>query len=102
LTNPINQIRLKLKAVAPVGDPDADGVDEFPGGDRRDMADDRHQVAFAARLYLEHGKTIVIVVERHAFDGPDERFTGGGCVERRLQAGTNREPKKSTLKLACA
>ena len=72
----LEKVRLELEAVGSIRDPDADGVDELPGGDRRDVPDDRHQVALAARLHLQHGEAIVLVVERHPLDGPDERFSG--------------------------
>ena len=71
--------------MAPVRDPDADGVNELAGRDRRDVTDDRHEITLAARFHLQHGKSIVIVVEGHPLDGPDERFSGRGSVDRGLQ-----------------
>ena len=70
-----------------IRDPDADGVDEFPRRDRRDMADDRHEVALAPRLHLQHGEAVVFIVERHPLDGPDERFSGRCRVSGRFQEG---------------
>ena len=76
---------MNLKPVAPVRDPDADGVDELPGRDRRDVTDDRHEITLAARLHLQDREAGVLVVERHPLDGPDERFSGRGSVDRGLQ-----------------
>ena len=70
----LQEIRLELKPVAAVGDPDADGVDVFPGGDRRHMPDYGNQVALAPRLHLQDGKAVVVVMERHPLDGTDEGF----------------------------
>ncbi len=47
---------------------------KFPGGNRRDMADDRNQVPAAARLDLQDGKAIVLIVEGYALDRADKRF----------------------------
>ena len=63
-----------------VGDPDADGVDELAGGDRRRMADDGDEIALAPRLHLQDGEAVVLVVEGHALDRADERFLGRGRV----------------------
>ena len=70
----LQEIRLELKPMAAVGDPDADGVDVFPGGDRRHVTDDGHEVALASRLHLQDGKAVVVVMERHPLDGTDEGF----------------------------
>ena len=37
----LEKIGLELKAMRAIGEPDADGVDEFAGRDRSRMADDR-------------------------------------------------------------
>lgn len=73
----LQRIGLELKAVRAIGDPDADGVDEFAGRDERRMADDRNKITAPARLHLQDGETILLVVKRHPLNGPDERFTGG-------------------------
>jgi hypothetical protein len=51
------------------------------------MSHDRHQVALAARLHLQDGKAVVLIVEGHALDGPDERISGRGRVVRGFQGG---------------
>lgn len=76
-----------------IGDPDAGGVDELPGRDRRDMADDWHQVALAARLHLQDGEAVVFVMKRHSLDRTDERVSGRGSVEGGLQAGGPEQEK---------
>src|SRR5208283_1395075 len=48
----LEEIRLELETVRSVGDPDADGVDEFSRRDRSHMPDDGNEVAFPARLHL--------------------------------------------------
>ena len=58
-----------------------------PAGDRRDVTDDRHEVALAPRLHFQNSKSIVVVVERHPLDGPDERFSGRCGVHGRFQQG---------------
>ena len=73
--------------MGPIGDPYADGVDELPGGNRRDMPNDRHQVALAARLHLKDGEAVVFIMERHSLDGPDERFSGAGRHRRKVSSG---------------
>ena len=88
----LQEIRLELKAVAAVGDPDADRVDVFPGGDRRHVADDGDEVALAARLHLQHGKAVVVVMKRHPLDGADERLSWRRGVERWFQRRTGTGP----------
>ena len=58
----------------PVGEPDADGLDELAGRDRRRMADDGDEVAVAARLHLQDGEAVVLVVEGDPLDRTDESF----------------------------
>ena len=72
----LQQIGLELQAVRAIGDPDADGVDEFAGRDRRRMADDGDEIAPPARLHLQDREAVLLVVKRHPLDGADERFTG--------------------------
>jgi hypothetical protein len=45
------------------------------------MTDDWHEVALAARLHLQDGKTVVVVVERYPLDGTDERFSWRRGIE---------------------
>jgi hypothetical protein len=66
--------------VRAVGDPDADGVDEVAGGDRGDMPHDRDQISLAPGLHLQDREAVVLVVEGHPLDGPDEGFLGRGRV----------------------
>ena len=49
------------------------------------VTDDRHEITLAARLHLQDSEAGVLVVERHPLDGPDERFSGRGSVDRGLQ-----------------
>ena len=39
----LEEVGLELEPVSPVSDPDADSVDELPGGDRGDVPHDRHK-----------------------------------------------------------
>ena len=50
--------------------------DPFPGGDRRGMADDRHEIAMAARLDPQDAKAVLGVMERDAFDKTGKNFLG--------------------------
>ena len=71
-----------------IRDPDADGVDEFPGGDRGHVADDGDEVALPARLHLQDGESVVIVMEGHPLDGSDEGFFGGDASKDDLSGRT--------------
>jgi hypothetical protein len=51
------------------------------------MTDDWNEIAFAARLHLQDGKTIFVVMKRHSLNGTDERFSVWGSVEGSAQAG---------------
>ena len=82
----LEEVRLELEPVRAVGDPDADGVDEFARRDRRGMADDGDEVALAARLHLQDGEAVVLIVKGHALDRADERLSGRRRVKRRGQA----------------
>ena len=73
----LQRIGLELQAMRAIGEPDADGMDEFAGRDESGMADDGDKIAPPARLHLQDGETIFLVVKRHPLDGADERFTGG-------------------------
>ncbi len=44
------------------------------------MADDGHKVAFAPRLHLEDGEAVVLIVEGHTLDGPDECLSWRGSA----------------------
>ena len=48
----LQKVGFELEPVAPVGNPDAEGVDEFSRRDRRHMPDDGDEVTFPARLHL--------------------------------------------------
>ncbi|MCW2317610.1 hypothetical protein M2322_003174 [Rhodoblastus acidophilus] len=71
---------LELQPVRPVREPNADGVNELAGRYRGDMANDRHQVAMAARLDLQDSEAVVLVVEGNAFDGADKRVLRRRCI----------------------
>ena len=81
----LEQIGLELKAMRAIGEPDADGVDEFAGRDRSRMADDRDEIAPPARLHLQDREAILLVVKGHPLDRADERFTGRSGVGGGLQ-----------------
>jgi hypothetical protein len=76
----LQKVGFELKAVSAIGDPDADSVNIFAGGDRSGVADDRHEVAFAARFDLQNGEPILLIVKSHAFDRADERFPRRGGI----------------------
>ena len=88
---------LELQPVASISDPGADGVDVLPRGDRRHMPDDGNEVAFPARLHLEDGKAIAVVVEGHPLDRADERFPGRCCGERWFQRDTREMDERSAF-----
>ena len=81
----LEEVRLELQPVRSVGDPDADGVDEFARRNRRGVADDWHKVALPPSLHFQDGETAVLVVERHPLDRADERVLGRSCIEGRFQ-----------------
>ena len=72
----------ELQPVGAIGRPNADGVDELSRRYRGGMPDDRDEVTFAARLHLQHGEAIFLIVKSHPFDRADERFTRSGRVSR--------------------
>ena len=50
---------------------------ELAGADGRSVADDRDQVAMAARLYPQHAKAALLVVEGDALDETGEVLLAG-------------------------
>jgi hypothetical protein len=64
----------KLRPMRVVGDPDADSVNIFARRNRRGMADDRHEVALAARCHLQDGEPILLIVKSDPFGRAGERF----------------------------
>ena len=48
------------------------GLDVFAGRNRRNLANDRHELTPAAHLDAQHGKAILRVVERNALDDAGE------------------------------
>lgn len=102
----LEEIGFELKPMGSVGDPDADSVDEFAGGDRRDVADYWDEVALSSRLHLKDGKPVILVVESHALDRADERFPRLCRVKGRLQRwrlcwcdGFQNTPERESLQL---
>ena len=81
----LQRIGFELQAMCAIGEPDADGMDKFSGGDESGMADDRDEIAAPARLDLQDRKAILLVVKGHPLDGADERFTGGSGLGGGLQ-----------------
>ena len=81
----LERIRLELQAVRAIGDPDADGVDEFAGRDRSGVADDGDKIAPPARLHFQDREAALLIVKRHPLDRADERFTGGSRMGLGLQ-----------------
>ena len=59
----------------------------FPGRDGRGMADDRHQVAAAARLDPQDAEAAVDVMEGDALDGAGQDFLVWRCRLRPAGAG---------------
>ena len=66
--------RPELLTMRAVVGPFAGYGDPFPGGDRRGMSDDRHQVAMAARLDPQNAKAVLGIMERDALDQAGEDF----------------------------
>ena len=67
-------LRLELLAMGAIVEPFARGGDPFTGGDRCGVADDRHEVAIAARLDAQHAEAILGIVEGHALDDAGQHF----------------------------
>ena len=68
--------RLELLAVGAVVDPFARCGDPLAGGDHGGMADDRHQIAMAARLRPQNAEAVLGVVEGDTLDEAREHFLG--------------------------
>ena len=68
------EIGAKLYAVRPVVDPPPARLHEFAGANRRRVADDRDQIAMAARLDTQHAEPAVLVVKGDALDETGEVF----------------------------
>ena len=51
--------------------------------DRRGMADDGDEIAFASGLHAQHARTVLVVMERHPVDEPGEDFRAAvrGCFQ---------------------
>ena len=81
----LEKIRLELQAMRAIGDPDADGVDEFAGRDRSRMPNDRDEITPPARLHLEDCEAILLIVKGHPLDRADERLTGRSGLSGGLQ-----------------
>ena len=64
----LQRIGLELQAMRAIGEPDADGVDEFAGGDESGMAHDGDKIAPPARLHFEDREAVLLVVKRHTLD----------------------------------
>jgi hypothetical protein len=58
-------------------DPTAARLHELAGANGRSVADDGDQIAMAARLYPQHAKAALLVVEGYALDRP-VRFSQSG------------------------
>ena len=79
------KVGFELQPVGAIGRPNADGVYELSRRYRGGMPDDRDEVALAARLHLQDGEAIFLIVKSHPFDRADERFTRSGRVGCRPQ-----------------
>src|SRR6202795_4731445 len=71
-----HEARFELLAVGSVVDPFARRGDPLAGGDHRGVADDRDQVAVAARLDAQHAKAVFRVVEGDALDKAVQNLPG--------------------------
>ena len=74
-----NAARNCRPCVAVVG-PGAGGLDELAGRDQGGVADDRDEVALAARLDPQHAEAVVGVVEGDALDEPGEVVRAGLAI----------------------
>ncbi len=79
------KVGFELQPVGAIGRPNADGVYELSRRYRRGVPDDRDEVALTARLHLQDGEAIFLIVKCHPFDRADERFTQTGRVGCRPQ-----------------
>ena len=68
--------RLELLAMGAVVDPVARRGDPLAGGDRRGVADDRDQIAMAARLDPQNAEAVLGVVEGDPLDQAGQHFLG--------------------------
>ena len=59
---------LTMPAVRPVVDPPPARLHELAGANGRSVADDRDQIAMAARLHPQHAKAALLVVEGDTLD----------------------------------
>ena len=71
------EIGAKLYAVRPVVDPPPARLHELAGADGRSVADDRDQIAMAARLDPQDAEAAVLVVEGDALDQAGEVLAFG-------------------------
>ena len=70
----LEHVRFELKPMHAVADPSASRGDPLARPDCRRMAHHGHEVAFAARLHLEHAKAVLAVVEGDALDCARQRL----------------------------
>ena len=75
----------ELKPMRAVGNPNSDGVNKFPGRYRSCMPDDCDEVRRSARLHLQDGKSIFLIMEGDAFDRAGECFARRSGIRRGLQ-----------------
>ena len=101
----LQHLSLELKAMGAVADPKAAGGDPFACGDRRRMADDRHEVTFATGMDLQDSEAALGIVEGDALDRAREGLQGRSlislCGSEHLVHGACREefPASSSLSL---
>ena len=69
-----HEARLELLAMGVVVNPFARSSDPFAGSDRGGMADDRDQIAMAARLDPENAEATLGIVEGDTFDKARQHF----------------------------
>src|SRR5579872_3528711 len=72
-------MRFELLAMRAVVDPFPRRGHPLAGSDHRGVADNRDQVAMPARLYAEHTKAVVGVVERHPFNQAGQHLAWRQC-----------------------
>jgi hypothetical protein len=74
----------ELLAMGPVVDPYTRGGDPFSCGDRRRVTNDGNEITMRTRLYAQHAKAALAIVERHPLDGAGEHLAvrHGGRQQR--------------------
>ena len=78
----LDEHRLELPAMLPIGDPAAGGGGVLAWRDTRRVTNQRDQVAFSPDLEAQHAKATVGVVKRDSLDKTGELLERGLCGGR--------------------